>query len=123
VVERFDDMPPDTLGFRCSGEMTVEEIRVILDPIDEILQADGELRLLFVIDDDFKTRDPKVIWEDLKADYQVLVRHRDNVKRTAIVTDSEWLKGWIKIAGGIAPGESKLFAPGELGEAKAWVAG
>ena len=43
-------------------------------------------------------------------------------KRTAIVTDVEWIRKGIKAFGFMAPGELRVFEPAELGAAKVWVA-
>jgi hypothetical protein len=122
VVERLADMPGGTLGFRCAGEMTLDDYRGIMVPIDEVLQADGRLRMLFEIVDGFKAHDPRVFWADLKADFKLTVAHRENVERTAIVTDVDWLRRWMGLAAWMAPGEAKLFDEGELEAAKSWVA-
>ena len=123
MVEQITDMPDGTLGFRISGELTVEETKQLMDPIYAVVKDDGDLRMLFLIEGELKVKDPKVLWEDLKADYELDVKHRKNVKRTALVTDIEWLTRWIGLGGWLAPGEAKLFDPTALEDAKAWAAG
>lgn len=118
-------MPGEALGFRVAGKLEVADLKeTIMPPISEVLAADGKLRTLFVLYDDFEVGfDPRLIWEDLKADYNIVVRHRGNVERSAIVTNIDWLRRWMKLGGWIAPGEAKLFRLEEVDEAKAWVAG
>jgi hypothetical protein len=43
-------------------------------------------------------------------------------KRTAVVTDVDWIRKGIKAFGFMSPGEVKAFDPAELGAAKVWVA-
>ena len=118
-------MPDGALGFRAAGKLEVSDVReTIMPPISEVLDADGRLRTMFVLYDDFEVGfDPRLIWEDLKADFNIVVRHRHNVERSAIVTNIDWLRRWMKLGGWIAPGDAKLFKLEEVEEAKAWVAG
>ncbi len=118
-------MPEGALGFRAAGKLEVADVKdTIMPPIAEVLDADGELRTMFVLYDDFEVGfDPRLIWEDMKADFNVLAKHRDNVKRSAIVTNIDWLKRLMKLGGWIAPGDAKRFDLEDVEEAKAWVAG
>ena len=118
-------MPEGALGFRATGKLEVADVKdTIMPPISEVLAADGRLRTMFVLYDDFEVEfDPRLIWADLMADFDIVGRHRDNVERSAIVTNIDWLRRWIKLGGWIAPGEAKLFDLEEVDEAKAWVAG
>jgi hypothetical protein len=43
-------------------------------------------------------------------------------KRTAVVTDVDWIRKAMKAFGFMAPGEVRVFEPAELGAAKVWVA-
>ena len=76
-----------------------------MPPIHEVLKDDGKLRTMFVLYDDFEVGfDPRLIWEDLKADFDIVGKHRNNVERSAIVTNIDWLRRWMKLGGWIAPG-------------------
>jgi SpoIIAA-like len=123
MVERIDT-PERTLGFRASGRLEASDYReTILPPIAEVLKADGELRIVFCLDDDFEVHDGRAIWEDLKVDFDIGVHHRDNLKRSALVTDIDWIKRWARMFGWISPGDLKVFPPSELDAAKDWAAG
>src|SRR5215213_6325260 len=58
VVERIDDMPAGTIGFRASGKLTVEDYREVLVPGLQEAVDSGEVRLLFVLTD-FDELEPK----------------------------------------------------------------
>lgn len=123
MVERIDS-PAGTLGFRLAGELEADDYKdTIMPPVDEVLEAGGDLRMVFVIIDGFEMRDPKAIWEDVRADFEISVHHRENVKRSALVTDIDWIRRGVRMFGWVAPGELKVFALAELDEAKAWAAG
>ena len=44
-------------------------------------------------------------------------------KRTAVVTDVDWIKKAIQMFTWLTPGEVEVFELDQLDEAKAWVAG
>ena len=51
MVEKIDDMPAGTIGFRASGKLTPEDYRDVLVPtLREAVEA-GEVRMLFVLSD------------------------------------------------------------------------
>ena len=118
------DMPDGALGFRAAGKLEVSDVtETIMPPISEVLAADGRLRTMFILYDDFEVGfDPRLLWKDLVADFNIVGKHRDNVERSAIATNIDWLRRWMKLGGWIAPGDAKLFKLEEVDEAKAWVA-
>lgn len=122
MVERIEDMPAGTIGFRASGEMTGEDYRGILEPPMREAVDNGEVRLLFVVEDDFKM-DPGAFREDAKMGIELGLRHLSAWKRTALVTDVEWVTRAISLFAWMAPGEVKVYGLAEEAEASAWVAG
>jgi hypothetical protein len=123
VVERIENMPADTLGFRLSGRLTRDEYFEILDPVREQLERGEKVSFLVETAPDFHGLDLGALWEDTKAAGSVGLRHRSSWDRLAVVTDKDWMRHAIAAAGWMMPGETRVFEPGQLDEAKAWVGG
>jgi hypothetical protein len=121
MVERIEEMPAGTIGFKVVKELTGDDYRERIEPVlVEAVEA-GEVRLLFEIDDGFGMNAGAVM-EDAKAGLKLGLGHMKAWKRTAVVTDVDWIRKAIKAFGFMSPGEVKVFEPDELGPAKVWVA-
>jgi len=122
MIERLDDMPAGTLGFRAKGEIEREDYDDVLVPeLKQALEGGGGLRALYVIED-LDEIEPGALWADSKLGFELLVRHRHAFVRSAIVTDIEWMARASRLFAWMIPGEARVFGLGELDEAKAWVA-
>jgi len=123
MVERVADLPEDVLGFRATGTITRDEYRELMEPIYATLERGEKLNIYFELADAFHGLDLGALWEDMKAAGSVGLKHRSSWQRMAVVTDKDWIRHAAAAAGWLAPGELRLFAPGETAAAKAWVAG
>ena len=121
MVERIEEMPAGTIGFKVVKELTGDDYRERIEPALKEATEAGEVRLLFEIDDGFGM-DAGAVMEDAKTGLKLGLGHMKSWKRTAVVTDVDWIRKGIKAFGFMAPGELQVFAPGELGAAKVWVA-
>jgi hypothetical protein len=63
------------------------------------------------------------LWEDVKAGGSIGLKHRDLWRRTAIVTDKDWLRHAVSAFGWLSPGELRVYEPDRFDEAVAWAAG
>ena len=55
MIERLEDMPEGTIGFRASGHVTGEEYRdILVPPLREQAEA-GEVRIVYAIGPDFES--------------------------------------------------------------------
>jgi hypothetical protein len=121
MVERIADMPEGVIGFSVVKELTGDDYREQIEPaLAEAAEA-GEVRLVFAIDSGFGMEAGAVI-EDAKTGLKLGIGHMKAWKRTAIVTDVDWIAKGVKAFGFMAPGEVRVFDPGELGAAKIWAA-
>jgi len=123
VVERFDDMPADALGFRLSGKIDRHEYFQILDPIRERLERGEKVSFLVAADEDFDGLELEALWEDVKVAGSVGLKYRSAWERLAVVTDKDWMGDGVAAFGWVIPGEVRVFEPSELQEAKAWTGG
>jgi hypothetical protein len=123
MIERFDDMPAGTIGFRASGHVTRDEYRdVLLPPMRAAAEA-GEVRMLFAVGPGFEEFEPGALVEDTKAGVTLGIGHPHAWKRTALVTDVEWIQKTVHMFTWLVPGEIMVRGLDGLEEAKAWVGG
>ena len=122
MIEMLGDLPAGVLGFRGSGKISGAEYREMMAPIYEELERGGPVNLLFVVADDFSGLEGAALWEDVKAGGSVGLKHRSAWRRMAVVTDKDWIRHGAAAAGWLAPGELRIFAPGDEAEAAAWLA-
>ena len=121
MVERIEEMPAGTIGFKVVEKMTGDDYRELIEPALSAAAEAGEVRLLFEIDSGFGM-DAGAVMEDAKTGLKLGIGHMKAWKRTAVVTDVDWIRKGIKAFGFMSPGEVKAFEPAELGAAKVWVA-
>jgi hypothetical protein len=121
MIERIEAMPAGTIGFKVVSELTGDDYKDQIEPALAAAAGAGEVRLLFEIDSGFGM-DAGAVIEDAKTGLKLGLGHMKAWKRTAIVTDVEWIRKSIKAFGFMAPGELRAFSPEELGAAKVWVA-
>jgi len=121
MVERIEEMPAGTIGFKVVEKMTGDDYRELIEPALSAAAEAGEVRLLFEIDSGFGM-DAGAVMEDAKTGLKLGIGHMKAWKRTAVVTDIDWIRKGIKAFGFMTPGEVKVFEPDELGAAKVWVA-
>jgi hypothetical protein len=122
MVQLIADMPPGTLGFRVAGHLTREDYaEVLVPPLREAVQAGQRLRVLYAIGPDLHM-EPGAVWEDVKLDVELGIKHRDAWERVAVVTDLEWLWRSFALFSWMVPGEMHLFRENELETARIWLA-
>ncbi len=121
MVEPIEEMPAGTIGFKVIDELTGDDYEETIEPALAAAAEAGEVRLLFEIDSGFGM-DAGAVIADAKTGMKLGLGHMKAWKRTAVVTDVEWIRKGIKAFGFMSPGEVQVFEPGELGAAKVWVA-
>lgn len=122
MIERIEDVPAGVTGFRASGEVTADDYRDVLEPALRAAAETGAIRLLYVLDSKFKMAAGAMV-QDVKTGLGLGVSHHSAWKRTAVVTDIDWIAKAMQMFAWMTPGEVAIFEPAQLEEAKAWVAG
>jgi len=123
MIERLTEMPAGTLGFRVNGEVERDDYTKVLVPeLRGAVESGDGLRTLYLIED-LDEIEPGAMWEDAKTGFDLGVRHHDQWRRSAIVTDQEWLARAARMFAWMIPGEARIYPVAELEQAKAWVAG
>ncbi len=122
MIERIGDMPEGTVGFRANGKVTADDYKQVLEPgLLEAAEA-GDVRLVYVIEDGFEMS-VGAYGQDAKTGIELGFGHLKAWKRTALVTDVEWVARALKMFAWMAPGELRVFPREGFEEARDWVAG
>jgi hypothetical protein len=87
MIEALTGLPPGVIGFEAVGEVHADDYRDVLLPAIDAAAETGEVRLVFVLGDRFDGYSMGAAWQDAKLG----AHHLKAWKRTAIVTDVDWL--------------------------------
>lgn len=121
MVERIEDMPAGTIGFRASGKLSRADYREVLEPVLREAAEVGEIRMLFELTG-FDGLEPGAWFEDMKTGLGLGVGHHSAWRRSAIVTDVDWVAKAFRLFAWMTPGEVAVYGLDELEQAKGWVA-
>ena len=114
-------MPAGTIGFRATGRVTRDEYRELLLPAMRKAAERGDVRMVFAVGPGFEKFEPGALAEDTKAGITLGIGHPHAWKRTALVTDVDWIARVLHMFAWLTPGEVRLYELGGLEDAKAWV--
>lgn len=118
MIEQIQGLPPGTLGFRASGQVTAADYeRVLVPDIEAAFALNRKLRLLYHVGPDFTGFDPGAMWDDAMLGF----RHFSGWDRVALVTDVPWLRIASTAMGFVVPVEFRLFSNAELVLAIDWI--
>jgi hypothetical protein len=120
MIERIDDMPAGTIGFEANGKLTRADYREVLEPVLSKAAESGEIRMLFKLTT-FDGLEPAAWFDDVKTGLGLGIGHHSAWKRSAIVTDVDWVGRAFQLFSWMTPGEVKIFRLHQLKEAKSWV--
>jgi SpoIIAA-like len=123
MIEHLDNMPAGTIGFRATGDVTRDEYRDVVLPAMRGAAEAGEVRMVFAVGPGFEEFKPGALIEDAKAGITLGIGHARAWKRTAVVTDVDWITKAVQMFTWMMPGEIMVRGLDGLEEAKAWVAG
>jgi hypothetical protein len=123
MIEVLDGMPEGVIGFRATGHVTGEEYKDVLLPAMEAQVEAGEVRMVYVIGPGFEKFEAGAMLQDSKAGVRLGIGHHSAWKRSAIVTDEEWIVKAFHGFAWMAPGEVATFGLDEVDAAADWAAG
>ena len=123
MIERIEEMPAGTIGFRASGKLSRDDYVGALEPAMRDAVDAGEVRMLFVIGPGFEGFEPRALAEDAKFGFGFGFTHPSAWKRTAVVTDVDWIRHAMHMFGWMSPGEVAVYDLEREDEARAWIAG
>lgn len=119
MITLIEDMPGETVGLEATGKVTEADYSTVLVPAVKSALESGKVRLLYLLGDDFDAYSAGAIW----ADSKLWAGHTSGWERVAVVTNHGWIHDAVQAFAWLMPGEIKTFEPGDLAEAREWVAG
>jgi hypothetical protein len=120
MLERIEEMPAGTVGFSASGTLSRADYSEVLEPALREASASGEIRMLFRLTD-FHGLEPGAWFQDVKTGLGLGIGHHSAWKRSAIVTDVDWIGKAYQFFAWMTPGEVKVYGLEGLEEAKTWL--
>jgi hypothetical protein len=120
MIEQIEDMPTGTIGFEGGGKLTRDDYRKVLEPVLREAAESGEIRMLFKLTT-FEGLEPAAWFDDIKTGLGLGIGHHSAWKRSAIVTDVEWVAKAYQLFAWMTPGEVKIFGLDQQEEAKSRV--
>jgi hypothetical protein len=121
MVKQIDGMPDGTIGFEASGKLSREDYVNVLEPTLRKAAESGEIRMLFKLTD-FHGLQPGAWYQDVKTGLGLGFGHRSAWKRSAIVTDIDWIRKASEFFSWITPGEVRVYYLDQEDGARTWVA-
>jgi hypothetical protein len=122
MVKQIEGMPEGTIGFESSGKLSREDYADVLEPVLRKAAESGEIRMLFKLTD-FHGLEPGAWYQDVKTGLGLGFGHHSAWKRSAIVTNLDWVGKAFEFFARVTPGEVKVYRLDQVDEARAWVAG
>ena len=119
MIKVIEDMPAGTIGLEAVGKVTGDDYEKVLVPaVGEALDR-KDVRLLYVLGDEFDSYSADAVWADTK----LWARHLTDWERVAIVSDADWLENSVKALGWLMPGKVRVFDTDDVDDAKEWLVG
>lgn len=122
MIKQIEGMPERTIGFEASGKLSRDDYSNVLEPELRKAAESGEIRMLFKLTD-FHGLQPGAWYQDVKTGLGLGVGHHSAWKRSAIVTDVDWIRKAFEFFSFITPGEVRVYYLDQEDAARAWVAG
>ncbi len=121
MVHKIKDMPAGTVGLRVTDDLTRDDYRDVIEPTLRDAVASGEVRLLLVAGHGFDHMAVGARIKDAKTNLRLGLGHLSAWKRSAIVSDTEWVRKAFTLLGWLTPVEIRVWRSDEESQAKAWV--
>lgn len=122
MIKQIEGMPERTIGFEASGKLSRDDYSNVLEPELRKAAESGEIRMLFKLTD-FHGLQPGAWYQDVKTGLGLGFGHHSAWKRSAIVTDVDWIRKAFEFFSFITPGEVRVYYLDQEDAARAWVSG
>ncbi len=117
MIEQVEIPSTKAVGFKVSGKINDEDIKLVIDAINRKFQQEDKLAI-YVELEDFQGISLKALIDDLK--FGIPNMHRFN--RKAVVSDKSWHETLMEISDKVMPGiDLKHFNKDEKEAALLWV--
>lgn len=119
MITLIEGLPANVVGIRAEGKVHSADYKSVADPaVDAALASSDNIRVLYVLGEDFEGYSGGAMWQDTKLG----LSNWSAWEKLAIVTDHTAYADGVKAVGWMMPAEVKVFAVADLDAAKAWVA-
>lgn len=116
--EVLSTYPADVVAVQAHGCITGAAYEETLMPlVKERIQAEGKVKLLYIMGPDFDGFTASAAWDDTKLG----LMHLGDFARMAVVSDGEWIRMGVKMFAPLIPGEVKVFSVAQMADADAWI--
>lgn len=120
MMEVLPGLPGNVIGVEGVGEVSSDDYKEVLIPtVEEGLEKNDKVRLLYVLGERFDGISAGAAWEDTKLGLE----HLRGWELMAVVTDVEWIGHALKAVGWMVPAKIRVFPTSERATAEAWVTG
>lgn len=118
MIEKMEDLPGNAIGLTASGKVTADDYeKVVIPAIENRIEEFGTVRVLYHLGPAFEGFTAGAMWDDMKIGFG----HLASWEKAAIVTDHDWIAGATRLFALALPCPVKVFADGQLDEAKRWI--
>lgn len=119
MLRTIPDLPSGVIGIEAVGEVHADDYRDVLRPAIDQAVARGQVRLVYVLGEEFTGYSAGAVGQDLELGFD----HMSGWVRTAVVSDVEWIVHLAAAFGWLVPGELRRFPLDRRAEAVRWAAG
>jgi len=106
----------DLVEVHVTGKLTREAYQTFVPALEEQIDRNGRLRVLFVMKD-FHGWTAGALWDDLKFD----LKHFHDIRRLAIVGEKRWQKGMSVFCKPFTSAKIEYFPAEEIETARRWL--
>lgn len=118
MLTRIHDVPEGAIGFAASGRISMAESHELVAPeVERMRQEAGRVRLLYLTKPDFAGYEVGMLDDAVFG-----TRHFTHFEKIAFVGEGPHDRA-VRAIEGLMPAGLKVFAPGEIDAAKAWLEG
>lgn len=118
MLEVLPESQGNAMGVRARDKVTSRDYEEVLIPrLEALIQEHGQVRFLYLIDEDFQGVELGAMWDDAKFG----LKHRKKFDKMALVGPARWMEVAMKLFTPLMPGEMKSFPREELAAAWEWL--
>ncbi len=116
--ELLSGLPNDVVAIKAHGIITADDYRDMLVPlVAKKLERHEQLKLLFIIGEDFIRYASGAVWDDFRFG----VMHLGDFSKIAIVSDVAWIRHSVKMFAPLMGAKVRVFHLEEEEKARSWI--
>ena len=117
MIELIEGLPNGVVGLEAVGKVTADDYERVAQPaVERALASHDRIRLVHVLGERLDSHTAGAACKDAT----LAISHVRSFERIAVVTDLESIRVLVRTARWSVPGEIRLFANSERGDAEAW---